>query len=198
MSRDWTPREHLAAEQYNIKNGLGSIWDFFERTEIHWTNFSTERICSDEELTLRKQFPVLGKLMSNTGEYNFLSLYEKLSVIPCGIELLRSKDHELALYIETGIGNKDSALIKWFEGKLDPGFYYGEYNHHLFGESILEEAKELAGMKNYHLDELNDFRAESRDNVDLDSVIKTCDEINKSNSSNNNKAIERVVEFILE
>lgn len=140
MSRDWTPREHLAAEQFNIENGLGSIWDFLERTKFHNLDGTVYRICSDEELVLRKQFPYLGKLLSN----GFANLYVSLSKINGGLELLHSKDEELAVYIESGKGDENSALIKWFNGTLDENFYYSEYNHKLFAESVLEEAKEHA------------------------------------------------------
>lgn len=139
MSRDWTPWEQYAAEQENVAKGLGDIWDFLKNTVIH-LNGETHRLCSDEELTLRKQFPVLGKLISNTGKYNFADLYERLSKIDGGVELLSVKDKELENFIASGEGDKDGYLIKWFLGELDPGFHYAEHNNHLFGELLIKEA----------------------------------------------------------
>lgn len=67
-------------------------------------------------------------------------MYEALSKFEGGLDLLRKKDDELDLYIKTGEGDRDSYLIKWFEGKLDPCFYYAEHNHELFFEKMLAEA----------------------------------------------------------
>lgn len=142
MGRDWTPREHLAAEQYNIEQGIGSIWRFLESAVIN-SNGKTERLYPDDELAIRKQFPLLGKLLSK----GFIELYDSLLNINGGIKLLHSKDDMLAAYINSGKGDKDSALIKWFNGELDPCFHYGERNHQLLVNAILEEAKELSGMQ---------------------------------------------------
>lgn len=178
MGRDWTPREHLAVEKFNIENGLGSIWDFLEKTVMHFGAGDTERICPDEELALRKQFPVLGKLMSNTGEYSFLSVCEKLSCLEGGIDLLHAKDLELATYIETGVGDENSALIKWFNGELDPSFYYGDYNDKLFGESIVLEAWQLVGKdKVCSVDELISDAAERSDASGVGEVGKPIPDI---------------------
>lgn len=152
MGRDWTPRESYENEQLNIAEGRGDKWYFLEHLEFHWADGPKERVCPDEELALRKQFPMLGKLMSNTGEFNFLSLYEMLAEIPGGVDLLHTKDLELAMYIEKGVGDRNSALIKWFEGELDSNFYYSEHNDFLFGESILTEAMLLANKKKHSLD----------------------------------------------
>lgn len=140
MGRDWTPWEHYASIEENIAMGRGDYWDFLKNTVMHYANGETVRLCSDEELALRKQFLVLGKLMCENGDYGFTSLYEKLSKIDGGLDLLSRKDKELAAFIASGKGDKDGYLIKWFLGKLDPDFYYSEHNHHLFGESLLKEA----------------------------------------------------------
>ena len=70
MSRDWTPWEHLAFEKDNIANGRGSIWDYLETATLSFGG-RVERLYSDEELSHRKEFPLLGKLLGN----GFVSLY---------------------------------------------------------------------------------------------------------------------------
>ncbi len=140
MGRDWAPWEQYASEQENIATGRGDYWHFLKNTVFHSASGEKIRLCSDEELTLRKQFPILGKLMCSNGDYSFTSLYDKLSKIDGGLDLLSRKDKELAEFIAYGKGDENCYLIKWFLGKLDPEFYYSEHNHHLFGESLLNEA----------------------------------------------------------
>ena len=92
-------------------------------------------LCTPEELEVRKQYPHLGKLLQN-----FQELYDALARLEGGLDLLRKKDEELFLYIEKGEGDRDSYLIKWFEGELDPCFHYAEYNHKLFCDELIAEA----------------------------------------------------------
>lgn len=144
MSRDWTPRESLAFEQLNISRGFGDMWDFMENLVINY-NDKSERAYSDEEIALRKQFPTLGKLLNN-----FSELHEALSAFDGGLELLQEKDRDLAGYIETEACDKDSYLVKWFEGELDPHFHYREYNDQLLVARMCEEALQK-GLSNWVL-----------------------------------------------
>lgn len=170
MSRDWTPRESLAFEQLNISKGFGDMWSFMESLVINY-NGKSERAYTDEDIELRKQFPTLGKLLNN-----FSELHEALSNFEGGLELLQEKDRELgayikaeivknqkdvnevaqemagdlAGYIDTGVGDKDSYLVKWFEDELDPNFYYREYNDQLLVASMCEEAMQR-GLSNWVL-----------------------------------------------
>lgn len=139
MSRDFTPRESYAFEQWNVQQGGYDIWEFMRRLTLQHDGQS-ERVYSDEEIALRQQFPVIGKILKP-----FENLYFRLSKINGGVDLLHRKDRELAEYIESGNGDVKLPLIKWFNGKLDPRFHYCEHNHQLFVESVLEEAKELSG-----------------------------------------------------
>ena len=192
MGRDWTPWEQYAAEQSNIAMGRGDYWSFLEKTVMRYANGESVRICSDEELALRKQFPVLGKLMCENGDYGFTSLYEKLSKVDGGLDLLSRKDKELAAFIASGQGDKDGYLIKWFLGELDPDFYYSEHNHHLFGESLVKEAL---------LYEKKDSMTQDEHGKSLDDVIKNakqaCKEENKNDSKEEIKFEEELPDYLL-
>lgn len=142
MSRDWTPQEHLAVEQWNIEHGHGSIWDFMSNSFWELED-RREPLFTSEEIALRKEFPLLGKLLGS-GDGGFEQVYQQLSSIKGGIELLHEKDNELAQYVETPYGNDLSDVVRWFKGELDQGFYYREYNDKLFAESLLDEARERA------------------------------------------------------
>lgn len=146
MGRDWTPVELYLVEQRQIQDGLGSLWDFMENLAFHHKDGAVEKLHSDEEMTLRKQFPVIGKLLMN----DFVELYERLSKINGGVELLRAKDDELAKFIETDINRSSDALVvRWFFGQLDEDFFYCEKNNRAFVEGVVSEAKELSGNQKW-------------------------------------------------
>lgn len=158
MSRDLTPQELFFYELRDLKEGRGSLWDFMENIRLEYAGESSP-LHDAEEMTLRKNFPSLGRLFNG-----FPKLYEKLSQIRGGIDFLHRKDDELTAYIESrqfkleeisdngtyqihskpGKGDKDSYLIKWFEGTLDEGFYYNTYNDELLVEHILDEARSFS------------------------------------------------------
>ena len=70
-------------------------------------------------------------------------LYSFLSKVDGGLELLERHEKELDAYIQTGQGNPESTVIQWFEGKLDPNFYYGEINNEMLFSFIQEEVLKL-------------------------------------------------------
>lgn len=131
MSRDFTPRQNLATEEYT---GI-SLWDFMEHTILSY-NGEEAPLYDAEEVALRKSYPLLGKLVNK-----FTDLYTSLTNIDGGLDVLRDKDNELAMYIEQGKGNFTSYLVKWFEGELDPNFYYSEWNEKMFIEEMIKEAR---------------------------------------------------------
>lgn len=135
MGRDLTPRELYATEQWNIQNGRHDLWELMEKTVLNY-NGTSQKLHSDEEIALRKGFPFLGKLLDT-----FPNLHGKLSQIDGGVDLLHRKDEELCLYIETGKGDINSPLIKWFNGELDPNFHYSDYNNSLLFSRLLLEAQ---------------------------------------------------------
>ena len=147
MSRDWTPREMYLVEKHNIKTGHGSWWDFMENST--WViNGKTLPMCTPETIAHRREYPCLGRLFEEYDE-----LYSFLSQLPGGLDLLGRYDKTLSDYIETGVGDKNSFLIRWFEGELDEHFYYRERNDELFLEAIREEAASLSNQKKMGLDD---------------------------------------------
>ncbi len=142
MGRDWTPVEHYMVEQRQIQRGDGSIWNFMESLAFQRKDGTTEKLHSVEEMALRKQFPELGRLLMD----DFMELYERLSKINGGIDLLHHKDEELAQFIASkGKGSKESLVVKWFLGDLDEHFYYADKNNRAFVDGVVSEAKELSG-----------------------------------------------------
>lgn len=140
MSRDWTPAEHYVVEQRHIKEGRGDIFDFLENLKFVYEDGREEALHSPEEMALRRQFPMLGKLLMD----DFMALYEKLSGLPGGIEFLHKKDDELSKIIETKAADENSYLFKWFTGRLDERFYYSERNNELFLEAMISDAMALS------------------------------------------------------
>lgn len=138
MSRDFTPKQIYLVEQWQIKEGSGSLWDFMKNTTISYDG-KTFPMHSEEDITQRMQYPLLGKLFNN-----FKKAFDSLSSVPNGLNVLERCDKELDLYINGGNGDAASPVIKWFEGKLDECFYYGERNEELFLEYMLEEAERLS------------------------------------------------------
>lgn len=132
MGRDFTPRDIIAAEKYT---GI-SFFDFMATT-VMCVEGKEKQLYPAEEIALRKQFPLFGKLVNR-----FESLYDPLSKIEGGIRFLKEKEKELEIYLETEKGNLESYLVKWFNGELDPNFYYSEYNEELFVKEMLKEARE--------------------------------------------------------
>lgn len=143
MSRDWTPRESYLVEQQQIADGRGDKWDFMRNLKYVPLGEEPVRAVSDEELSIRMQFPVIGKFAGN-----FMELYSIVSNFEGGFEFLREKDAEISAYIATGKGDPDSYFVKWFFGELDENFYYRERNDQLLLESICKEALEK-GLNNW-------------------------------------------------
>lgn len=159
MGRDWAPFEVYLEEQRQIKMGYGDLFYHLENLKF---KYGKKEICfSPEEMAIRRQFPQLGRLLMNN---NFMVLYEKLSKIEGGLELLHKRDDELGTFLKAGkidepepghsvlnvpdIGiDTDSYLFKWFAGKLDENFHYAELNNQLFVEAMVKEAV-LKGLEN--------------------------------------------------
>lgn len=137
MSRDWTPRELYTVEESNIRNGRGSLWDYMKGATWH-INGETFPLCSEETIARRQEYPLLGRLC---GSYD--RLYSFLSQVKGGMELLARYEKELDTYIKTGQGDKDSPLLRWFEGRLVSHFHYREPNDDLFMASVQDEVGKL-------------------------------------------------------
>lgn len=139
MSRDWAPFEHYLSEQEHIKAGRGDLFAFLENLTFHYADGTKVVLNPPEEMAIRRQFPMLGKLLMD----DFMELHGRLSRIDGGIDFLHRKDDELAKFVETKQADENSYLFKWFMGKLDERFYYSERNNALFLECMLSEAMVL-------------------------------------------------------
>lgn len=137
MSRDWTPRELYTVEQHNIRNGRGDLWDFMKGATWH-INGESFALCTEQQISQRQKYPLLGRLYEG-----YDKLYAFLSQIPDGLSLLARHESELDAYIRTGEGDRESPLLRWFDGELDEHFYYREANDALLMEFIKDEAAHL-------------------------------------------------------
>lgn len=133
MSRDFTPKQSLEAEKYT---GV-SLWDIMEGSTFT-VDGKSKPFYTAEQIMVRKNYPLLGKLVNK-----FEELYARLSEVKGGLDILQEKDAQLAQFIETGKGDADSYLIKWFEGRLDAWFYYSEWNEKLFCDGLIQEARSI-------------------------------------------------------
>jgi len=138
MSRDWTPREFLSFEKANKQtNPNFSIYDLMRSTT--WTlGDVTRQLHTEGEMARREQFPVIGKVFEN----RFDELYEALSKVPGGLELLKQRDKELLEYFDSGATHNEGYHVQWFNGTLDKGFYYNERNNELFLNAVLVDARQ--------------------------------------------------------
>ena len=135
FGRDFTPRELLASEAV-----LGDLFEV-QRNLIITIDGKEFPYYDKEELAHREQFPILGKLLNRQG---FDPLYASASAVTGGMEFLSAVDKELQEYIATGKGDRDSEVIRWFEGTLDENFYYYcERNEELFVKKIQEGLSRL-------------------------------------------------------
>ena len=94
MSRDLTPAEEYAFEQYLIKQGQGSLIDNMEETTITYAG-KTSPLYSKESIENRRCFPLLGSLYTRFDE-----LHSLLSKTEEGLKLLRQLEKELGSFIE--------------------------------------------------------------------------------------------------
>lgn len=141
MSRDWTPAEHYMVEQRHISEGRGDLFDFLESLKFVYEDGKEEILNPPEEMAIRRQFPMLGRLLMD----DFIELHSRLSSIPGGIDFLHGKDEELAHIINSLKSrskdiDKETYLYKWFVGELDERFYYSDRNNELFMECMLYDA----------------------------------------------------------
>lgn len=129
MSRDWTPEEY-----YHVQKTTGhTCIDMMEKLQIV-QNGEEEKIYDDSIISKHRQFELFGNLINN-----FESLYDRALEIPEGLEKLKELEKQLQSFIDTGEGDDESYLIKWFQGRLDGNFYYGDENERLFIEACIND-----------------------------------------------------------
>ena len=146
MSRDLTPCELHLLEQHTMQHGGTSLWDFTENLVFRHEGKDVPYY-SEADIHIRKQYPQLGKLLNS-----FEKVYDTLSKLDNGLDILARCDQELDTYIKTQTGDALSPVIRWFKGELDSAFYYSETNDALFLEYMCKEAEYLK-QKNENLKE---------------------------------------------
>ena len=131
MSRDWTPQE---LHQADIQMGFSA-----KKLAGFCSESGEEIVLYDPECKTAKQYPNLYFLFRE-GTARILETYGNRAE-----PVLAELENDLVTEIN-GCGS-NPALHAWYEGKLDPNFYYGETNHRLFEEYIAEkiEKGEKAG-----------------------------------------------------
>lgn len=130
MSRDLTPRE-----QYLVSTKLDPSY-FMLNVKIKYGPTDEEKdLYTEEEKQVLLHYPIFGRaapelLLSLKKEGN--SDPEKMNV------LLHNIEEDLNSYSKGITVEIDSTLQKWFDGKLDPLFYYREKNDQLFKDHLME------------------------------------------------------------
>ena len=136
MSRDWTPREQLAAEAILE----GRTWLDVSRGMTITYNGTEKPMCPAEYCDFLEQF----NYFKRVGYDAVFPLYKKYG--DSCIETMRDLEHGLAHYITTG-EPIIPWLRDWFEGELDEGFYYRERNDELFREYAEKEIESYLSQK---------------------------------------------------
>jgi hypothetical protein len=143
MSRDWTPKQlYLVDKQMNnkLRNQTITLELNGETTIIHDPNGEME-----------KAFPNLtfigGDVFKRLKEKSSVEfIYDVESVLTAITELLDSygipareiADSDIEANVKESLWQLAKLVRDWFEGKLDPGFYYNELNNAIFLEKLLE------------------------------------------------------------
>lgn len=128
MSRDWTPREQLAAEVILE----GRTWLDVSRGMTITHNGKEFPMCPAEYCDFLEQFNYLKRV----GYDAVYPLYIRYGG-KC-FSVIQEIEEALTQYIENGVRIK-SWVCDWFDGKLDPGFYYSAHNN----ECFLAEAERM-------------------------------------------------------
>lgn len=147
MSRDWTPKQlYLFDKQMN-----GEL----RKAKLTYEIEGKDYVLHDPEGKMEKAFPNLTFLGGDIfqklkNESSGLFIVDVEIVLTGIIEILDSfKSPSIDINdsdIEANIKEKYWTLARltrdWFEGKLDPGFYYNEWNNELFLTNLLEICKD--------------------------------------------------------
>lgn len=129
MSRDWTPEEYYYVQKATGHSGI----DMMEG--LRWVYKDTiKKMYDPSAIAKHRQFELFGNLINN-----FESLYDRAMEIPDGFEKLKELERQLQQFIDTGDGDEEPYLVKWFQGRLDGNFYYGDENERLFIEACIED-----------------------------------------------------------
>lgn len=131
MSRDWTPREMIEVDRCYFKNK--PFLEIAKNTVFTDSKGNESPLLSEEEYHICKKCKYLGSLLLS----EFAGLYQSLE----SKDVLLDYEEILRKYIEEGIGDTEEPVIKWFNGKLDPNFYYNEINNRMLINDIISKCK---------------------------------------------------------
>lgn len=143
MSKDWTPQQHYFADLYMQKEYNSNMREEFLNMKVSF-NGKEEPFYTEEDKIILKKYKELGFLFSR----NLLSLYERTKEHPIRRNrVLNEIEEQLNVLIDCdkkdGLSceypfDVSSALIKWYQGELDPNFYYNQRNNRVFEDYLFQ------------------------------------------------------------
>lgn len=125
MSKSFTPKElHHVNKKFNF-------------SQLTLSNETTQQIIYNAKSEFSKNYPHISFLISNSETL----LKEVSPVILCEIEtiidnIITAEDNDTVFVPQN---TDEKTLLKWFNGELDPHFYYDDYNNKLIIDFILNK-----------------------------------------------------------
>ncbi len=143
MSRDWTPKQLYLVDKHLNGN--------LREQKITWELNGETYVIHDPEGEMEKAFPNLTFLgndivKSLKEKCKITFIYDVESCLTGITELLDSfnnsnrdiADSEIETHMKKSYWVLGKLIRDWFEGKLDPDFYYNERNNEIFIEKLIE------------------------------------------------------------
>lgn len=125
MSRDWTPRELHMADEYCFKE-TGEYMHDRKIVLVLNGKETDERMDCMKYPDLYEKFPNLSFLWGA----DYVKKYQTQN--------LAYVEEQLSLIVSGNITNDtDKTILRWYNGELDPHFYYREENDEILKEYIL-------------------------------------------------------------
>lgn len=139
MSRDWTPRECLAAEK--LLNGK-TWFDISKEMRLISKDGKETPMLSSDFCAFIQQFDYLKRIGADAVRPLWIKYEDDCK------EVLQYVEDCLAAYIERR-ERIESWVCDWFDGELDPGFYYAEHNNERFREEAEALESRLVADRNH-------------------------------------------------
>lgn len=135
MSRDWTPREAYFADKYMVER---ENRHFYEMVFTIGIGDKQTKFPNEETSIIYNKFPYLAITMVDRLIFLNENINENiLSELNRYVALICNKDTgEQAIFFDKSLKNK--TIVDWYNGQLDRGFYYREYNDDLLVDYILD------------------------------------------------------------
>lgn len=141
MSKDWTPRQLFLVDRYLQKEKGNGFRNILETTTVSF-NGETSPYFTEREIESRKLFPEFSFLFNG-----YTRLWEDFSEHPEIRADIFKKVEETLLAIEKSEVEEEmfsfgtrlqEMTFRWFDGKLDPCFYYSTYNDEAFYDFLTD------------------------------------------------------------